>query len=312
MSMEISAMTKRARPRAPIWLPAGLAGLVVGTLATASIMHVSRTARIAGSDIVGTANASPRDTAATASFDAPTRGAPPAAGLRSPSRRAPADAVAAAVNTQTPTVDRPSYEQLLATNRALHGQIAQLKRDASGETGSPRTYDLGAGELERMATTCELRWDIPSLTMKPSTLPDDVVAKLALSGPERTTINRAFAAAHARLVDEVRRTYAALTGDDNPGSMSPEAMYAEIVDKVPESELQTIFQRLAHERAGLVPTPTTAPTSSVENMFRTLTMEGNRLEDELAAALDPQLARSLRDLNGGWSSKFSSSHGCPR
>jgi hypothetical protein len=303
-------MTGSAFLRAPRWLPPALTGLVVGALTTGLVMSTPTAARHPASGTAGAAMESSRGVAharpAALARGASTTSAPLPRTAQPTSAR-----VAADIHARDPAGGRPSYEQLLATNRALQAQNARLERDA-GERGAPRAYDLSAGELEQMAATCELRWDIPSLTMNPTTLSDGEVAKLSLTGSERTIIDRAFAEAHARLVGEVRQTYAALTGDDNPGSMSPEAMYAEVVDKVPEGELQVMFQRLARERAGLAPGPTTASISPLERMFRALTTGGDRLENDLAAALDAQLARAVRDLNGGWSSKFGSSYGCPK
>lgn len=164
-----------------------------------------------------------------------------------------------------------------------------------------------------MAQACELRWDMPSLTHEPPSLPASDVAQLGLSSHEREIVNQKLAGSHERLVQTVRSTYHALTGDEDPGSMSPEAMYAEILDKVPESELRVIFERLSHERAGLVQKPADPSAESpVEQLFRVLTAEGDALEQSLAQDLGPELASSLRDLHNGWNSKFRSTHGCPQ
>jgi hypothetical protein len=297
------------------WMIASLSGFVVGSMITAGILYASHPSLVAAQPARPEAQArraavrAPGWAATAPDVRAPDgRDAPASAGDGAPERGVPASTVAAAPQGGGP----PSYQHLLATTRTLQARIAQLERKASGSAPSPMTYDLSTADLQTMAAQCELRWDMPSLTLQPPMLPDDEVALLALSEAERATINRLFAASHKQLVDEVRQTYAGLTGDDSPGSMSPEAMYAEIVDKIPQAELQSIFQRIARERAGLTTPPAAGTSSPAEKMFRTLTSAGDRLEDELASALDPQLARSLRDMNGGWQSKFSSTHGCPR
>lgn len=293
------------------WMTA-LAGAAVGAVVTASVLLTVKagpTATATGSggapdhartNAVGTASAS------SLSSSGSERGADtPAARERA--------ALEAALEAMTGVELRGRALALASENRQLQERIQALE-DELARQGPDRkeTYDLGPEELATMAQNCELRWDMPSLTHQPPTISDGELAKLSLSDAEREIINEKLAASHARLAQAVQRTYHALTGDEDPGSMSAEAMFAEIMDKLPQHEMRVIYQRLSHERAGLVQPPAdTSSLSPVEQLFRMMTGEGDALEQALARELGPELASNLRDLNNGWSSKFRSTHGCP-
>jgi hypothetical protein len=292
----------------------GLAGAAAGAVLTASVFLIvgrgpADTASGSGAatgergvSAVRSASASPRSSSGD---DEPGGNAP---GARD---RATMEA---ALDAMTRAELQRRTLALSAENRSLQEKVQALEARLAGQSPNRKeTYDLGPEELANMAQNCELRWDMPSLSHQPPTISDNELARLSLSGAEREIINQKFAASHARLVQEVRRTYLALTGDEDPGSMSADAMFAEIADKISESEIRMIFKRLSHERAGLMRPPADlSSVSPVEQLYRVMTSEGDALEQALGQELGPELASNLRDLNSGWSSKFRSTHGCPQ
>lgn len=197
----------------------------------------------------------------------------------------------------------------------LEAKIEALEKklaEAKGNANKTKTYDLDPAELKEMAQRCELRWDMVGLSADPPDFSESLASEIGLSDDERRVVERAFATSHKRAVDDVRKIYVEVTGDEGTGSLAAEAMFAEINDKAPEGELKRIFQKLARERAGLEPRPTDlTKTGPVERMYRTLTGSGDALESDLASELGPESARRVRDLRGGFNSKSRSSHGCP-
>lgn len=293
------------------WMTA-LAGAVAGAVLTAiAFMVVQRepASTAAASATAGAPGGTAIGAASAASLSASADGE---SGQDAPGARA---AMEAALTAMTHAELQRRTLALTAENRALRDEIRALggqRASQSPEGGPVKTYDLSPEELATMAQNCELRWDMPSLGERPPTISDDELARLSLSDSERAIVNQKFAASHARLMEEVRRAYGALTGDENAGSMSADAMFAEIMDKMPKQELRAIYQRLARERAGLQPAPADpSALSPVEHLLRLITGEGDALEQALAQELGPELASDLRDLGNGWSSQFRSSHGCP-
>lgn len=303
----------------------GLLGAAVGAVLTAVLFTAT------GDEVGAAEGASPtRDeragtgtgtgTGDTRGWDGPSAGTRAAAGDPA---TAPSGGDEGADETRldvlTPAALKREHLVVLRENHVLHEQVAALQAQVAAlqEGGAaaedrPETYDLSPGQLAKMAQSCELRWDMPSLTELPPSIPAGDISSLGLRDNEVAIVNEQFALSHARLVEVVRATYAQLTGDDTPGSMSPEAMYAEISDKSAKEELQRIFRQLSHERAGLLQPPADlSALPPVEQMYRVLTTEGDALEQSLAEQLGADLAAELRNLHNGWNSKFRSTHGCP-
>ncbi len=233
-----------------------------------------------------------------------------AASSRAP---APARGGAAEVAGSADPIALPEQVAVLSKEKAaLVEQVAALKealaRAKSGADDTP-FYDPAPAELTKMAERCELRWDTTPLGPNPPSIPTGDLEKLELSESEREVIDRKMAESQARIIAEIRSTYTRVTGDENTGSLAPEAMFAEVRDKTTEAELQRVFQRLARERAGM--TPPAEATTPVERLFRALTSEGDRLEQSLATELGAETARNIRALHGGWGDRNRSSQGCP-
>jgi hypothetical protein len=199
--------------------------------------------------------------------------------------------------------------------RALEQEVAGLRAELSKAKGEKRhvpMYDIPQEELVQMAESCELRWDVPGIGGQPQALEPEDLEKLEASGDEGEVIDRLMAESQAHLLEEVKRAYTAITGDENTGSMAGEAMFAEIRDKTTKAEMKRLYQTLARERAGLQPRPPEgSPMTPVERLYRVLTSEGDRLEQAMAAELGAEVARRARDLHQGWGDRFKSSHGCP-
>lgn len=213
-------------------------------------------------------------------------------------------------------------EQIAEAHRALKKEADKMREELKAMRGeveearlaksSDKVYDIPQAELERMAEKCELRWDMQPLGAKPTSIDTEELEKLSLAESEREVIDRVYKEDHARLQKELAALYVEVTGDATAGSLAATAMFEEIVDKAPKGEIQRVFQKLAQERAGLLPpSPDSAKASAWERVFRLMTGAGDALQAEFAKELGPDTAKALRDLHGGWGSRSRSSSGCP-
>ncbi len=95
--------------------------------------------------------------------------------------------------------------------------------------------------------------------------------------------------------------------------MSVQSMFAEINDKVPEAQKQqVVFRRFSAERAGLNgPRDPNESMSAFERVYRLYTTANDRVEEALGRELSPESALRLQAHQEAFSSKYSSSYGCP-
>ena len=204
--------------------------------------------------------------------------------------------------------------ELRAEVDGLREQVAQLTVDLDEARATSRrhkTYDLSQEELDAMADRCEIRWDMPRLGPEPERLGEEAVAELEVDAAQRRAINQAHAAEHEHLLAELRAAYTELTGDANTGSLAAGAMFAEINDKTPREEIRRIYRMLSAERAGRVEPPgADVQQPPAARIYRLYTGAGPRLQRRLTAAVGDELAQKVRDRNGGFASKYRSSHGC--
>lgn len=170
-----------------------------------------------------------------------------------------------------------------------------------------------AGYHQRVAKKCELRWDTPGLGPDPSTVPDELAEERSWTDPEREAINAALAAHHTQMIEQIRALYVEATGDPNAGSMSPQAMMAEINDKTPVQEIRGTYQRLAQERAQMIEPPEQLEGRSVtERLYRLLLSAGDGAERAVADKVGDEMAEQVREFKDGFGSKHRSSYGCPQ
>lgn len=198
----------------------------------------------------------------------------------------------------------------------LEGQVQELERKVkalSKQADVTRTYDLSQEQLLEMAQHCELRWDLPSITLdEPMTITRSAVDELGLDGEQVRAVNAVLAKTNQRLLDAVMGLYVEATGDPAPAGFAPDAMFAEILDKTPRETIKAVFQRLSAERAGLAPPPADpAAGEPIERLLRLVTAAGDQLERELADKVGADVARALRDEHQGWGEKSRSRVGCP-
>ncbi|MBI4817141.1 MAG: hypothetical protein HY791_12840 [Deltaproteobacteria bacterium] len=212
---------------------------------------------------------------------------------------------------EAPETKIARLERQTAALQADNESLKKALAEKSGEARKQKVFDLPPEELAGMASRCELRWDLPSLSGRGSVVSDEDAKNLGLSEDELKVITDVTRKSQAKLIAEITRTYREVTGDDgNVGSLSAESMLTEINDKLDPIEIKKAFQRLSAERAGL-PVPPTEMATSYERMMRTVIMEGDELERAIGDQLGPDLAKRIRKNNGGWNDKSRSSHGCP-
>jgi ferric-dicitrate binding protein FerR (iron transport regulator) len=237
-------------------------------------------------------------------------------------------AVPDAISLAPPPTDI-SHADFLARDEGQRAEIARLRDRIAGlETPAAAAADAhrqgddddddwvddpSPETLAAWAKECRVRLDFPPVfDSEPMQVPPNMAARFDLREEERVVANRLFAGFHERFQEEVRALYVEATGDvDGAATLSLQAMSGEIEDKSAPGEAVRVRQRLARERAGLAPAPTSlVKTSPYERYFRLLAALGDDFEAALAAELGPARARELRAVNGGWGMRMSMA-GCP-
>lgn len=217
-------------------------------------------------------------------------------------------------------------EELLKRDQLQRAELEKLRSrvhvlEASG--GSPGSAaagkkesfsSLSKDELQAMAKDCKLKWDQPGIGAKPETMGDEQARDLGLTDQERAEVNRVNAELNQRVTAQLRQLYVEVTGD-KAGSeiLAPGALEQEIMEKSSEKDAKQAFYNISHERAGMQPAPGSVDGApAVERMMRLLTSLGDQYERELGKAIGPDLAHRMRADRGGWSSRSTSSMGCPQ
>ncbi|MCC7386499.1 MAG: FecR domain-containing protein [Deltaproteobacteria bacterium] len=190
----------------------------------------------------------------------------------------------------------------------LEGELTEQKQKSRGT----KTYDLSQEELDQLASKCALSWDMPPLEAEPNKMNPEDAEELGLSAADRAAVDEVYRAHHRAMRVELEKLYTETTGDANVGSLSMDAMIAEIEDKTPRDKTQRIFQRLARERAGQAVPPSAEAQSTTERLMRLLTTAGDRFEAKVGERIGPKMAHALRDLHEGFGSRSRSTVGCPK
>jgi len=210
---------------------------------------------------------------------------------------------------------RPAQLAALEIERdELVEQVADLKEKLevyADKAAASKTYDLSPAQLRSLAERCELRWDMPGLKAQPNTVPRKLAEEQSWTDEEVASINEAMAEYHSSMTGAIRELYVEATGDPASGSMSTDAMIAEITDKTDRNAIRGVFQRLARERAGLEVAPAEAAQSVTERLYRLLTTAGDSAERSLSDRVGPHMAEQMRAFKDGFGSKSRSSFGCP-
>jgi hypothetical protein len=213
-------------------------------------------------------------------------------------------------------------EELIARARQQDVELARLRdrvhalEEQASHDGKPENappfYAPSHDQLLQMAKECKLSWDMPAIGFEPDKIGPKRAAQFGLNDAEVAQYNQAAATENARALAELRQLYIEVTGDRaGADSLTPKALEHEIAAKSPEGAAQQVFQRMAQERAGLIPPGDGKGSSPLERMMQLLTTLGDDWERDLGGVLGPDLAHAMRTKNGGWGDKSTSSYGCP-
>jgi len=162
-----------------------------------------------------------------------------------------------------------------------------------------------------MAKDCEIRFDLPGYGIEPHLTNDKIAAAAHLSADDRAIYDQTVRKENDHYMATLRALYQELGGSDAADTLDAHALFIEILQKSPPSDVETARKRLASERAGLAAPPDPrAPQTVVERLFRLQLSAGNTLEQLLAAELGPDRAHQLRQT--GWAGGDDSIlSGCP-
>jgi hypothetical protein len=202
-------------------------------------------------------------------------------------------------------------------------EIARLKNKISELEGSGRGnsrhdtdaepgrawYDPSADRLAAWAAECHVRFDEPGLD-KWQPWPSLGKNERGLEPNELPQVNAALAEVQAQWKALVKTLYVEATGDvAGAETLSVEAMIGEIEEKGGQNEDNLVLQKIAQERAGLIPPPADlSKLSPFERLFRARIKLGDQSEQAVAKRLGAERAKALR--GDGWGSRSDMS-GCP-
>jgi ferric-dicitrate binding protein FerR (iron transport regulator) len=224
-----------------------------------------------------------------------------------------------------PPLPSATRDQLLARDElqrqriaGLTARIGELERviaanggvDHSDDGGRPWA-DPGPEQLAEWAKSCKVRFDMPPISSStPFKVTPAEAAEYGIADTDIDPINSVLAELHRQWTDRIRAIYLDVVGEGGDTSMSAQAMMQEIEDKSPPGERAAVQQRIAQERAGLVPPPADwSRASPIERMMRSLAAIGEESERAIAKAIGVERARELRWRDGGWPAKMEMS-GC--
>lgn len=226
------------------------------------------------------------------------------------------DPIARTIDTKTAT-----REQLVARAEAQEAEIAKLRAQVvelkTGDIGHDQNdpgrawHDPSPETLKAWVGECHIRNDEPGLDRWQ---PQTTLGKneRGLEPSELTPVNEVIAQLQKEWKVLVKQLYIEATGDvQGAETLSTEAMRREIEEKGAPGEHENILERIAQERAGLVPAPTAeqlAKSSPFERLFRAYLQLGDKTEAALAKKLGAERAAAIR--GDGWGSRSDWS-GCP-
>jgi len=237
--------------------------------------------------------------------------------------------VAAATLPPAPAPDATRAE-LLERDAEQRARIAALEQRLTDMAGGARTVVRrgpgGSGDhedgdwlnptqeqLDQFAKDCRVRIDAPTV-FGPSapTIGPKMAAEMGVSEQERVALNKVIEQFREQMLEEIRQLYVDATGDvDGASSLSLEAMKGELVDKSAPGEAGRVRGRIAQERAGQVPRPTsTEGMTPYEQYFRLLAESGDEFQRAIASVVGAERARMFREEQGGWGMRMDMG-GCP-
>jgi hypothetical protein len=191
-------------------------------------------------------------------------------------------------------------------------QTANREKETRAAAALAPWLNPSPDELVDMAGRCEVRFEMPAITEnQPPTVSDEDSATLSLSSRERALVDQTLNEMHAGLQDFAERAFAEATGRSVKASkLTLEEMLSDLQAR-PESGFEQARERLAQERAGLLPPPGGGSHQPPgERLLRLWASMGDAFEQRLAAALGSDRARQLRSSpNVAWMNRFSHS-GC--
>lgn len=255
---------------------------------------------------------------------------PGAGGPRVAGEQAPGPVVAIDETLAAPPPDGISRDELIARDERQRQQLEALRRELEGarlgladarreareksadDDGRP-WFDPSPETLRAFAKECRVRFDLPPVEgTEPAQIGPRQAERFGLTDEELPVVNEVLREIHAFWSATVQALYVEATGDAaGADSLSVEAMAREIQDKALPGEADRVRERIAQERAGLIPPPADWSTASpIERYLRHLAAAGDEVEKMFAARLGPERARELREGNGGWGMRMEMA-GCP-
>lgn len=201
---------------------------------------------------------------------------------------------------------RTPEQAVPAPNSETNEEEARVSSDLAAWR-SPNTLELG-----EMAKRCEVRFEMPAITENQAPhVTDEASAALSLSSGERGLLEQTLSDMHARLRGFAEQAFLEAGGPTTkPSELSLEEILIDLQTR-PENGFEQAREKLARERAGLMPPPQSGlPQPPGERLLRLWATVGDQFEQRLAGELGSDRAHQLRSSpQAVWMNRFSHS-GC--
>jgi len=190
----------------------------------------------------------------------------------------------------------------------------RAKKGKNDDETDSSFVDPSPEELQTWAKECRIKIDAPPIfgSEPPPKMTQSALDRRGLSADEGQAVMSMLESMQREWKIQVAAYYIEATGDQTQAEvLSTRAMTSEIEASASEKERALLQQRMAQERAGLLPVPTDlSKASPYERYFREFADMGNETERRVAQIIGPEKAHQMRMENGGWGQKMSMS-GCP-
>ncbi|MFO0727933.1 MAG: hypothetical protein U1E65_29405 [Myxococcota bacterium] len=184
--------------------------------------------------------------------------------------------------------------------RKDYQDLRAILRRVPADVWVPAARDLSQAELLEMATSCEVRFDFPSVE-EDLVLTQDDFKRVALTDGEIQRVVETIESEKAELSRRLREILEATTGEPSP-ERTPQEYLDRLERAVGLATTESVRARLLRQRAGLPSRP--LGRGPLERAYEAMMNAGDGLEERLGATIGAERALQLRNAHHGWPGRY--------